>query len=39
VVFGYALRDTYLVPVARAKIEFGTGRYRMFEAVEVDLLA
>jgi Family of unknown function (DUF6345) len=39
VMFGYALRGTFLVPVARAKIEFGAGRYRMFEDVEVDLIA
>ena len=36
--FGYALRGTDLVPVARAKVEIAQGRYRMFEAVEVDLV-
>ena len=39
VAFGYALRGNFLVPVARGKVEFGKGRYRMFEAVEVDLVA
>ena len=35
--FGYALRGTDLVPVARARVEIAKGPYRMFEAVEVDL--
>jgi len=39
VVIGYALRGTDLVPVARGAVEFGTSDYRMFEAVEVDILA
>jgi hypothetical protein len=38
VAFGYALRGTDLVPVARAKVEFGKGSYTMFDAVEVDLV-
>jgi Family of unknown function (DUF6345) len=36
--FGYALRGTDLVPVARARVEIARGMYRMFEAVEVDLV-
>ncbi len=36
--FGYALRGTDLVPVARATVEIAKGPYRMFEAVEVDLV-
>jgi len=32
--FGYALRGTDLIPVARGAVEFGRGRYRMLEAVE-----
>lgn len=36
--FGYALRGTDLAPVARAKVEIAHGLYRMFEAVEVDLV-
>ncbi len=39
IAFGYALRGNFLVPVARGKVEFGKDRYRMFEAVEVDLIA
>jgi hypothetical protein len=37
-VFGYALRGTDLIPVARAKVEIAHGMYRMFETVEVDLV-
>jgi hypothetical protein len=37
--FGFALRGTDLVPVARATVEFGNERYRMLKAVEVDLIA
>ena len=37
--FGYALRGTDLVPVARAKLELAKGRYKMFEAIEADLVA
>ncbi len=36
--FGYALRGADLAPVARAKVEIAKGPYRMFEAVEVDLV-
>jgi hypothetical protein len=36
--FGYALRGTDLVPVARAKVEIAHGIYRMYEAVEIDLV-
>ena len=36
--FGYALRGTDLVPVARAKVEIAHGSYRMYEAVEIDLV-
>ena len=36
--FGYALRGTDLIPDARARVEIAHGMYRMFEAVEVDLV-
>ncbi len=36
--FGYALRGTDLVPIARAKVENGKGAYKMFEFIEVDLV-
>ena len=35
--FGLALRDTDLVPVARATVEIAKGPYKLLEIVEVDL--
>ena len=36
--FGYALRGTDLIPVARATVEIAKGPYKMLEIVEVDLI-
>nr|WP_294517803.1 DUF6345 domain-containing protein [uncultured Rhodopila sp.] len=36
--FGYALRGTDLVPIARATVEIGKGQYKMREVVEADLI-
>lgn len=36
--FGYALRGTDLIPVARGTVEIAKGPYKMLENVEVDLI-